>query len=176
MQYFRVAIVAVVTTIVVCIGYNKFFTPKLAYVNTGKLIVGFSEAAKVEKELKAEDEKWRGQLKILQDSLQAAINLMSKEYDKASVGRKKELQDFLSAQNQQVNNFQQANMAKIEEMRQKKMGSIFEKANVYMAEFGKKHHFSIIFGTASGGSILYGNENDYDITNDIIKGLNERYK
>lgn len=36
---------------------QMFLTPKIAFVNTGKLLVGFSEASKVEKEIKAEDDK-----------------------------------------------------------------------------------------------------------------------
>ncbi len=161
----------------VCISiYNFSFTSKIAYIDTSKLLVGFSEASKVERELKAEDEKWKSQLKILEDSLQASMDLMSKEYDNANAARKKELQDILSARNQQINNFRQANMRKMEKLKQEKMKGVFDKANVFLAEYGKKHRYSMVFGTAAGGTILYGNEQKYDITNAIIKGLNERYK
>jgi Skp family chaperone for outer membrane proteins len=106
-----------------------FLTPKIAYVNTGKLIIGFSEANpsapltdclscdifyagcvenlyiaanKIEKEVKAEDDKWQAQYKSFGDSLQATIDGMSKEYNTAKPARKKELQDMLSARNQQI--------------------------------------------------------------------------
>jgi hypothetical protein len=49
-------------------------TAKIAYIDTGRLIVGFSAANDVEKEVKIEDDKWQGQLKILQDSLQAQVD------------------------------------------------------------------------------------------------------
>ncbi|MDD5672852.1 MAG: OmpH family outer membrane protein [Chitinivibrionales bacterium] len=153
-----------------------FFSPKIAYINTGKLMIGFSEANKIEQSLKAEDDKWQTQYKQMQDSIQASIDRMSKEYNKATPAKKKELQDQLSARNQQLNNFRQANMRKLEDLRQKKMQGVYDKANVYMSEYGKKHHYSMIFGTIAGGSILYGNESKYDITDDVIKGLNERYK
>lgn len=152
------------------------FSPKIAYVDNGKLMVGFVEASRVEKELKAENEKWKKQLKTLEDSLQAVIDNMSKEYDGAQAARKKELQDLLSARNQQINNFRQANMRKMDKLAQEKMAKVYEKANVYITEYGKKKGYSIILGTGNGGSILYGNENRYDITTEIVKGLNERYK
>ena len=44
-----------------------YFTPKIAYVDTANLMVGFSKVAQVEWELNAEDKKWRGQLKELED-------------------------------------------------------------------------------------------------------------
>jgi Skp family chaperone for outer membrane proteins len=139
-------------------------------------MVGFSEANKVERELKAEDEKWQEQLKVLQDSVQATVDLMSKEFDGAQPTRKKELQDNLSAWNQRVNNFKHANMQRMEKLRNEKMQSVADKVNVYLDEHGKKHNYSIIFGTVAGGSILYGDKEKYDITQKIINGLNERYK
>jgi outer membrane protein len=153
-----------------------FFTPRIAYVSTGKLMIGFSEASKVENELKVEGDKWQAQLKSLQDSLQTTINNMSKEYNTATPAKKKELQDMLSARNQQVNNFRQANIRKMEDLKQKKMQGVYDKANVYISEYGRKRHYSMIFGTVAGGSIMYGNDANYDITEDLIKGLNDRYK
>ncbi len=171
----KVILISLVLIAIYAFVNYQFLTPKIAYVNTGKLMIGFSEANKVEKEIKAEDDKWQVQLKTLQDSLQAAINMMSKEYDKAPIAKKKELQDMLAARNQQINNFKQANIKKMEELRQKKMEGVFDKVNVFMNEYGKKHRYSLVFGTA-GGNIVYADDRSYDITDEIIKGLNERYK
>jgi len=99
-----------------------------------------------------------------------------KEYNTANAKRKKELQDLLSAHNQQVNNFREASVKRMQKLQSEKMQSVIDKVNVYMAEYGKKHNYSIIFGTVAGGSILYGNSDRYDISNEVIKGLNERYK
>jgi len=49
--------------------------PKIAYVDTGKLMVGFSEANNVDKEVKVEDDAWHAQLKVLADSLNAGNNI-----------------------------------------------------------------------------------------------------
>lgn len=158
------------------VDHFYFAPPKIAYIDSSKLIIGFSEAAKVEKTIKGENEKWQKQLKELEDSLQASVTTMTKEYNGAKAARKKELQDMLSARNQEINNFRQANMRNIEKMQKSEMTAIYSKANLYIAEYGKKHHYSIIFGTASGGSIMYANDQAFDITEQIIKGLNERYK
>lgn len=175
-NYLIMALITLVFFLVYGVIDQLFFTPRIAYVDSNKLLVGFSEANKVEKELKVENDKWQIQLKQLQDSLEASIATMSKNYDKATAAKKKELQDGLAARNQQINNFQQANLRRMDELRQKKMLGVIEKANLFLSEYGKNQHYSIIFGTASGGSILFGNEQKYDITNRVIKGLNERYK
>ncbi len=155
---------------------NTLIKPsKLAYVDTAKLMVGFSEANKIEKELKSEDEKWQKQYKELGDTLQSTMDQMTKEYNNAKPYRQKELQDKLSARNQQLNNFKQANMRKMQKLREEKMKGIIDKVNVYMKEYGKKQGYDIIFGTSSG-NIVYANEDALDITAEIIEGLNERYK
>jgi outer membrane protein len=176
MKFLSTVIVSAILIAVYAVINLTLLSPKIAYVDTSKLLIGFSEAAKIERELKAEDDKWKEQMKAVQDSLESAVTTMSKEYDRAAPAKKKELQDILSARNQQLNNFKQVNMRKMEELKQKKLASVFEKANLFMAEYGKKHHYSIVFGTGAGGSILYGDERKYDITGEIIKGLNERYK
>jgi Skp family chaperone for outer membrane proteins len=176
----KMKFLGILITVVLITGYgiidHMFFTPRIAFVNTAKLMVGFSEAAKAEKDIKTEEDKWQGQYKLLQDSVQAEIALISKEYDKASAARKKEMQDMLAARNQQANNYRQASLKKMEEVKAMKMKSVFEKVNVFLAEFGKRHRYSMIFGTLAGGNILYANEQKNDITEKLIKGLNERYK
>ena len=71
--------------IAAAIAWSAWFlkpSPRIAYVDTAKLMVGFSEASRVQNELQAEDEKWRKQLGVLQDSVQAAVDTMSRYIDK----------------------------------------------------------------------------------------------
>jgi outer membrane protein len=56
------------------------------------------------------------------------------------------------------------------------MKTVFDKVNVFVAEYGEKHNYAIIFGTAAGGSILYGDRKKCDMTDEIVAVLNERYK
>ncbi len=150
--------------------------PKIGYIDAAKLFIGFSESAKAEREIKSEDAKWKIDMKSLKDTINAKVEVMSKEYDKASAARKKELQDMLAAANQNANNFAHANKKRIEEIRQEKMRGAIQKVNFYVAEYGKEHNYSMIFSTSAAGSIVYGNQEKLDLTNEIIKGLNERYK
>jgi Skp family chaperone for outer membrane proteins len=150
--------------------------PRVAYIETSRVMTGFSDAAAAEKEIHAEEVKAEAQSKVLQDSLQAVIDLMSREYNSAAPARKKELQDLLSAHNQQVSNFRYGSAQRIDELRKVKLKPVHEKINAYIAEYGRKHRCSIIFGTTAEGSILYGDSRRYDITDNVIAGLNERYR
>lgn len=172
---YQILLTIIASSIMILLFQSLFPKPKIAYIDSGKLLIAFSESAKIQNELKTEDEKWQADLKKLQDSLKVSIDDMSKEYDNATPARKKELQDNLSARNQQINNFRQANIRKMDEMRQKKMSGVVEKINIFVAEYGKKNHYSVILGTGPGGNIIFGNQ-AYDITDEVAAGLNERYK
>lgn len=174
-RVFAGVVSALVLVLACAVVYLTFFTPKVAYVNSQKLMTGFSEAAQAQKEIKAEDDKWRSQLKELEDTLQAAINQMSKEYNTAKPDRKKQLQDKLSAENQNVNNFKQANIRKMEQVKQEKLQGVINKVNVFVAEYGKKKGYTLILATTMDGDIAYGSDK-CDITDALIQGLNARYK
>jgi len=94
-------VLAVVFSVVIC--RYLLPVPKIAYVDTGKLMVGFNEAAKVDRELQEVEKEWQSKIKILNDSLAAQVEKVSKEFDNASLQRKQELQTQLSILNQQVN-------------------------------------------------------------------------
>jgi len=156
-------------------GRILFGGPRVGYVENSKLMIGFSEASRADKEIRKHDEKWQEQLKVVQDSVQAAVDTMSKYFDSADPDDKRKLQDNLSAWNQRANNFKQANMQNSQKLRAEKMNAVAEKINVYVSEYGKKHGYDMILGTGQGGSILYGHDG-IDITQEIVDGLNERYK
>lgn len=148
---------------------------RIAFVDTNRLMTGFSEAHKANKDIKVEDDKWRGNVKVMEDSLKSFMDSMTVRYDAASVADKKTMQDELSMRNQQINNYTAAQTRKMEEVAQKRLAAVYEKINAYMREYGNSKGYHVILGT-SGGSILYGEGTPMDITDEVIKGLNKRYE
>jgi len=170
-------IILIVISIAGATIVNQYFfkQAKVGYIFTPNMMVGFKDAAKIDKELQEEDEKWRKNLSELQDSLKAHMDLMTKEYDRASPKRKKQLQDLLSAKNQQVNNYRIANEKRMIELKNKKLKPVIEKINVFLGEYGKKENYSMIFGAVLDGTIMYGDD-AHNITEEVVAALNERYK
>jgi outer membrane protein len=148
---------------------------RIAFVDTGRLMTGFTEAHKVNKEIKADDEKWRANLKVMEDSLQSFMDTMTVRFDAADVKTKRALQDELASRNQQINNYTAAQGRKMEEAAGKRMATVYEKINSFMKEYGKTKGYYLVFGT-SNGNIIYGEASPVDITDAVIKGLNQRYE
>lgn len=148
---------------------------RIAFVDTGRLMTGFTEAHKVNKDIKSDDDKWRASLKVMEDSLKAFMDSMTVKYDAADPKGKRALQDELAARNQQINNFTAAQGRKMEESARKRMESVYGKINSFMKEYGKNKGFYIVFGT-SNGNIIYGEGTPVDVTDEVVAGLNKRYE
>lgn len=168
--------IAALVLAVYAVSEIRHSNSKMAFVNSQQLITGFKPAFEVEKELKGEDDAFNLKLKVLDDSLKIFMDSVTAKYDKADAKLKRQLQDELAARNQQINNLAQAHSKRMEGVRMQKMQGVYDKVNAYMKEFGSKNHYSIIFGTVQGGNILYGEGSAADITQQILDGLNERYK
>lgn len=148
---------------------------KVGFVDTQRLLVGFNDANKVNKELESEDTKWKASLKAMEDSLKAHMDSMSVKFDAADAKSRRVMQDELSARNQQVNNFQRFHTQRMQQLTQEKMKAVYAKIDVFMKEFGASKGYDIIFGTVSG-SILYGEGTPADITNQVLEQLSKRYE
>jgi Skp family chaperone for outer membrane proteins len=158
-----IAAAAVLVVLAVGLAWYLHPSPRIAYVNTSRLMTGSAEAASVQRQLQAEEEAGKAHLKQLEDTLQGALDGMSKEYNAAKPARKKELQDLLSARNQQVNNARIATTRRLEKLQQEKMQGVLQKANVFMEEYGKTHYYTIIIGAIAGGNILYAGKAEYAV-------------
>ncbi len=159
-----------------CLVDAKKSTAKYAFVNTQKLMTGFTPANAVLKDLEEDDARFKTHLKAMDDSLKSFMDSMTTAYDKSTPEKKKQWQDKLSYRNQEINNISRSHIKKMDEDRVRKMQGVYDKINVYISEFGKKQGYSIIFGTVQGGNILFGDGGSSDITQPVLDGLNERYK
>jgi outer membrane protein len=165
----------VVAVVALVLGMKGGVEKRLAFVDTNRLMTAFSEAHKANNEIKGEDEKWKVNLKVMEDSLKSFMDTMTVKYDRQDVKGKRALQDELAMRNQQINNFTAAQGKKMQEAAQKKLGAVYEKINAYMKEYGKAKGYYLIFGT-NNGNIIYGEATPVDITDEVIKGLNKRYE
>jgi Skp family chaperone for outer membrane proteins len=155
-------------------GMVKGNAHKIAFVDTQRLLTSFKEANKVNKELEAADGKWKADFKSMEDSLKAYMDTMTVKFDAADMKTKKKMQDELAMRNQQVNNFQRYHVKQMQDMTQDKMKDVYAKINAFMKEYGASKGYDVIFGTTNG-SILYGENTQADITDEVIQALSKKY-
>ncbi|MBS1650934.1 MAG: OmpH family outer membrane protein [Bacteroidetes bacterium] len=163
----------IVCFIALCI-YNKMYHTKTAYLEIKKVFNGFQ----MKKELEKEYEKTqKGRDKIL-DSLSLNLKLMSKHLNDQKNAKveipKDEIyqfeynrEEFLKLKKQ----YQEDNAV----LSQKYDNQILAQLTQYVIEYGKKNDYDIILGADGNGSLMYSKET-YNISDDIIVYINNKYK
>jgi len=149
--------------------------PKIAYAETATLMTEFSEAIKARKQFEDQSKEWDGNIKTLNDSLNAAMNKLKVEYEKASPAKKDELRTLLQKRNEDLQRYSNAVKKMSDDKEKELMGPVVKEMNAYMKIWGKQHGYSLIFGTTSGGNILQADAG-LDVTSNLLQDLNSHYK
>ncbi len=175
-----VVILALAISIVAC---NKSEKPaaevkevKTAYVDTSVLMKEYNESKDVEAKYKAKGEEKGRQL-------QAEINRFKQEASSFQAQAQANGQEWaqkkgaeLQKREQQLTYAQQALSQQLQQEGGVEMDSVIVRVKKFIKSYGKEKGYSYIYGTGdSNATILYA-EDKSDITKDLVKLLNEKYK
>ena len=147
---------------------------KIAYFEMDSLQSNFDYYKLVAKELGNSEQQKRNDLASKKDAYVAKV----KEYQ--SKGQSMTQAEMAKAQQdiaQREREYQQDEQAKSQEMQEesfKKIQDVKKKIEAYLKEYNKDKTYSFIISNSA--DLLYYKDSAYNITNDLIKGLNEQYK
>ena len=129
------------------------------YVNPNKLLQGYHSAQAQHELFQAKTRDW--QLRI--DSLGTELQALSQAPATTRAAKEQQLVQYRSAIEQRA---QQEN--------QRLTQAVLAEINAYLQQYGKAHGYRFILGATASGNIVYAAEGT-DITDDVLKGLNEQY-
>ncbi|WP_396151281.1 OmpH family outer membrane protein [Flavobacterium sp.] len=148
---------------------------KTAYVDTSKLLEEYTEAKDIEEKYKSKGEEMGKQLEaevVRFRSEAAAFQKNAQTYGPQWAQQKgAELQQ----KEQELSYAQQAILRQLQEESGKEMDSLVKDVKKFIKEYGKEKGYNYIYGTGDAATVLYAKE-EYDITNEVVKLLNEKYK
>ena len=155
--------------------YSLKSSSELVYVDVNKLLDGYKRTKIVRAEFEEKAKPLNANVDSLMVDWQNELKTYEKERSKLS---KKELelkQQLLGTKQQQISNYQQAIKKQLQEEDQKVTQTVINDINDYIKEYGEKNNHKIIFGASGGGNIMYADDVT-DLTQEILKGLNEEFK
>ncbi len=147
--------------------------PRLAYVDSEKILTDLPEAQQVQKELEGVVKGWQDELQRMSDAFQKAVE----EYQKkeavlsasAREAQQKELADMRQkAQEYQVKKFGQG--GEMAEMRERRFTPIREKILKSIEAVAKEEGFNFVFDKASDVVLLYADAK-FDLTYKVLDNL-----
>lgn len=147
---------------------------KIVYVDAVKLISQYKGLESSRKKLESKRAEWKMRL----DTLENEFKIVMEEYKlKKNTVSKKELsrsEELIKSKQQVYLNYQQALRDESKKQDDELAREILNKVNDYLKRYGKGSKYKIILAATQLGSIAYADE-ALDITDEVLKGLNQEY-
>ena len=147
----------------------------IAFVNSDTVSKYYEFAKKIQKTLTNKRSEAEGQIK----SKYFAYESLVQEFEKASpiMGDREKMEKAQKIRllEQEIMQVEQQLSEQVSRQELELTQSYIVKTNDYMQEIGKTLGYDYVMSYRVGGAMLYANER-HDITNEIIKLLNERYE
>lgn len=148
---------------------------KTAYVDTAELMKEYTEAKDLEAKYKSKAEEKGRQLEAeINRFKQEAANFQSQAQANGQEWAQKKGAE-LQKREQQLGYAEQALSQELQMGMSKERDSLISGVTKFIKAYGKEKGYAYIYGTGDAASILYAEEK-FDITKDIIKALNDKYK
>ena len=147
----------------------------IAFVDSDTVSKYYEFAKKIQKTLTTKRSEAEGQIK----SKYFAYESLVQEFEKASpiMGDREKMEKAQKIRllEQEIMQVEQQLSEQVSRQELELTQSYIVKTNDYMQEIGKTLGYDYVMSYRVGGAMLYANER-HDITNEIIKLLNERYE
>jgi outer membrane protein len=146
---------------------------KIAYFESDSLETGFDYYKQVSKELGASEQQKRNELLAQRNAFVEKVKeYQAKGQTMTQMEAAKANQDVEERQ-KQIQANEQTKSQEIQDERFKKLQDVKKKIEEYLKEYNKNNTYSFILSSSS--DLMYYKDSTYDITKDLIKGLNEKY-
>ncbi len=151
---------------------------KIVYINTDTLMSNYLLAIELNEAFWKKQEERRTELNIKAKSLDQETNEFQRKLQNngfLSEARAVHARDQLLIKQENLRRLQQDMMDKTAREQNELNKQLYDKLTSFLKEYNKEKGFDIVLSTQVGSTVLYAVDG-FDITNDVVKGLNEEYK
>ncbi len=147
-----------------------------AWVNIDTLINNYDMYFDMQKELEESGRKLEAELNTKSKDFEKQANDFQDKVQKGLITRSQaqQMQQDLSAKEQELYRLRDDLRAQLADEQQVKLRQIHQSITEFLADYNKDKGFHLILSNTFGGPLLYGHPK-LDITQEVLKGLNEKY-
>lgn len=148
---------------------------KTAYIDTAKLLDESTEAKDIKEKYKAKAAEFDGKIKNEATQLENEQRNFSSNAQKNGQAWAQQKYGELQQRDQMLQYKQQGMLRQLQEESGNEMEALVKKYKQVFKDYGKEKGYDYIYGTGESATVLYAKDN-YDITQEIIDLVNEKYK
>ncbi len=147
---------------------------KTAYVDTAKLMEEYTEAKDLEAKFKTRSEAEAKKFEVEEANFKAEVANFQKNAQTNGQAWAQQKNAELEQRQQRLQYAAQSVGQKLQMESVTEMDSLIKGVKNFIKEYGKEKGYDYIYGTGDAATVLYAKE-QYDITKDVIKLLNDKY-
>ena len=151
-------------------------TPDIVYVNSDSLLANYEYFKQARTRLQGKSQKAEQDLRNKAEAFQNEVNRYQQSAQGMTNEQRQATEQRLAQKQQQLAALQQTEGTKIATEESEEMKKIYDKVEAYLQAISDEKGYKMVLTYSRGNSaILYGDES-LDITQQVLEGLNERYK
>ena len=147
---------------------------KTAYVDTAKLMEEYTEAKDLEAKFKTKSEAEAKKFEVEEANFKADVANFQKNAQANGQAWAQQKNAELEQRQQRLQYAAQSVGQKLQTESATEMDSLVKGVKTFIKEYGKEKGYDFIYGTGDAASVLYAKD-QYDITKDVVKLLNDKY-
>ena len=159
-------------------GMTGVVGTRIVFINTDTLMNNYLLAIELNEAFLKKQEEMRTELNVKARSLDQEANEFQRKLQNngfLSEARAVDARDQLLVKQENLRKLQQEMMDRTVREQNELNRQLFDKITSFLKEYNKDNKSDIVLSTQLGGTVLYS-EKGYDITNDVVRLLNEEYK
>lgn len=168
-------IIALAFSIVSCNKSAEVKEAKTAYVDTSKLLEEYTEAKDIQAKYKSKSEEMGRELETEVARFKSDAAYFQKNAQANGQAWAQQNGAALQEREQKIQYAQQGMVQQLQQEMGVEMDTLVIGVKQFIKDYGKEKGYTYIYGTGENASILYA-EDKYDITKEMIKLLNDKYK
>ena len=147
---------------------------KTAYVDTAKLMEEYTEAKDLDAKFKSKSEAEAKKFEVEEANFKAEVANFQKNAQANGQAWAQQKNAELEQRQQRLQYAAQSVSQKLQMDGATEMDSLVKNVKAFIKDYGKEKGYDYIYGTGDAATVLYAKE-QYDITKEVIKLLNEKY-
>lgn len=145
------------------------------YVNGDSLLENYDYFKKAKKDFEARTIRTENEITAKRTALEKEFANYQQIGASLSADQRAKMEESLMRKEQELRLFSENAASKLQDEQVKFNEQLFDKVSAYLKDHTKDKSYKIVLNFTKGSGILYANDS-LDITNEVLKGLNEQYK
>lgn len=156
-------------------AFQYFTKPKIGFIYNTKVLEKYEGVKDSQKLYRQKEGAFKANIDTLEKELISSIKNYQLEAKGLTDKERLLTEQILSKKQSDLAKYKEAVGAQIRDEDQKLTANVMNQINTYVLKYSKENGYDFILGTSSEGSLFYAADK-YDVTEDVVKGLNKEYK